>query len=95
MAACNSRIAYDEMDSFSQRILDSIDRRYETYQLSTSTSSLKMGNGDDDHDRDDTCAREKENLTATNMQYHAFHQTVSKPIHTICLVIFIVHTCLQ
>lgn len=75
MAACISFIAY-EMDSFSQRILDSIERRYETYQLSTSTSSLKMGNGDDRHS-DETCAREKENLSATNMQYHAFHQTVS------------------
>lgn len=68
------------MDPFSQRMLDSIERRYETYQLSTSTASLKMGNGDDcDRDSDSSCAREKENFTTTNLQYHAFHQTVSEP----------------
>lgn len=72
------------MDSFSQRMLDSIERRYETYQLSTSTTGVKMANSDD-CERNELCSGEKENLTMANMQYHAFHQTVRHIVYFLFL----------
>lgn len=50
------------MDSFSQQMLDSVERRTKTYQLSNGVEHYD----DDDCDAGDIDGKEKENLTNVN-----------------------------
>lgn len=55
------------MDSFSQRILDDVERRCKTYQLSNGTNSLTDDCSDDTETITDI--KEKENLSAMNQKF--------------------------